>query len=95
MALLFLDSCVDNRTPIKILKNGDNSGDAGDQTASALDSMSEGMDLSVVSFKVLITSSIILPRKGTQHKFTHTQQRDKERESSFGLVVVFDETIYH
>merc|ERR1711977_286649 len=50
LALLFLDSCVDNRTPIKILKNGDNSGDAGDQTASALDSMSEGMDLSVVGF---------------------------------------------
>merc|ERR1711977_529015 len=41
LALLFLDSCVDNRTPIKILKNGDNSGDAGDQTASALDSVSE------------------------------------------------------
>jgi hypothetical protein len=80
LALLFLDSCVDNRTPIKMLKNDNND----DQTASALDSMSEGMPLSVVGF------GDDHPACVSQEDFTADSSASEEEEGEKGRMQAMD-----
>jgi hypothetical protein len=80
LALLFLDSCVDNRTPIKMLKNDNND----DQTASALDSMSDGMPLSVVGF------GDDHPACVSQEDFTADSSASEEEEGEKGRMQAMD-----